>query len=74
MARAWSAPRNCRCHLRIKPGDTANLEIWRDGKTKTLGVKVEEFQEETQKVANRDVEEPAKGDKLGLSVRPPRRR
>ena len=54
----------------IKPGDTANLEIWRDGKTKTLGVKVEEFQEETQKVANRDVEEPAKADKLGLSVRP----
>ena len=54
----------------IKPGDTAKLEIWRDGKTKTLGVKVEEFQEETQKVANRDVEEPAKADKLGLSVRP----
>jgi serine protease Do len=54
----------------IKPGDTANLEIWREGKTKTLGVKVEEFQEETQKVANRDVEEPAKADKLGLSVRP----
>ena len=37
---------------------------------KTLNVKVEEFQEETQKVANRDVEEPAKADKLGLSVRP----
>ena len=54
----------------IKPGDTANLEIWRDGKTKTLAVRVEEFQEETQKVANRDVEEPAKADKLGLSVRP----
>ena len=54
----------------IKPGDTANLEIWREGKTKTLAVKVEEFQEETQKVANRDVEEPAKADKLGLSVRP----
>src|SRR4029453_17360344 len=33
-------------------------------------VKVEEFKEETQKVANRDVEEPAKADKLGLSVRP----
>ena len=54
----------------IKPGDTANLEIWRDGKAKTLAVRVEEFQEETQKVANRDVEEPAKADKLGLSVRP----
>ena len=54
----------------IKPGDTAKLEVWRDGTTKTLSVKVDEFQEETQKVANRDVEEPAKADKLGLSVRP----
>src|SRR6187549_3626029 len=54
----------------IKPGDSANVEIWRDGKIKTVAVKVEEFQEETQKVANRDVEEPAKADKLGLSVRP----
>ena len=54
----------------IKPGDSANVELWRDGKTKTVAVKVEEFQEETQKVANRDVEEPAKADKLGLSVRP----
>jgi len=54
----------------IKPGDTAKVEVWRDGSTKTLNVKVEEFQEETQKVANRDVEEPAKADKLGLSVRP----
>jgi serine protease Do len=54
----------------IKPGDNANVEIWRDKSTRTLSVKVEEFQEETQKVANRDVEEPAKADKLGLSVRP----
>jgi serine protease Do len=54
----------------IKPGDTAKVEVWRDHDTKTLGVKVEEFQEETQKVANRDVEEPAKADRLGLSVRP----
>jgi serine protease Do len=54
----------------IKPGDSADVEVWRDGKTRTLAVKVEEFQEETQKVANRDVEEPAKADKLGLSVRP----
>ena len=54
----------------IKPGDTAKVEVWREGSTKTLNVKVEEFQEETQKVANRDVEEPAKADKLGLSVRP----
>jgi len=54
----------------IKPGDTANVEVWRDNGTKRLAVKVEEFQEETQKVANREVEEPAKADKLGLSVRP----
>jgi serine protease Do len=54
----------------IKPGDTAKVDVWRDRSIKTLNVKVEEFQEETQKVANRDVEEPAKADKLGLSVRP----
>jgi serine protease Do len=54
----------------IKPGETANVEVWRERGTKTLAVKVEEFQEETQRVANRDVEEPAKADKLGLSVRP----
>jgi serine protease Do len=54
----------------IKPGDTAKIDVWRDKSTKTLNVKVEEFKEETQKVANRDAEEPAKADKLGLSVRP----
>ena len=54
----------------IKPGDTAKIEVWREGAIKTVNVKVEEFQEETQKVANREVEEPAKADKLGLSVRP----
>jgi len=54
----------------IKPGDTARLEVWRDGSTKTVAVKVEEFQEEIRKVANRDIEEPAKADRLGLSVRP----
>ena len=54
----------------IKPGDSAKIEVWRDRSIKTVNVKVEEFQEETQKVANRDVDEPAKADKLGLSVRP----
>ena len=44
--------------------------MWRDKSIKTLNVRVDEFQEEVQKVANRDVEEPAKADKLGLSVRP----
>jgi serine protease Do len=55
----------------IRPGDTAKIEVWRDGSTKTLDVKVDEFEEQAQKIANRDVEgEPAKADKLGLSVRP----
>ncbi len=54
----------------IKPGDAAKIEVWRDGAPKVVSVKVEEFQEEARKVANRDVEEPAKADKLGLSVRP----
>jgi serine protease Do len=54
----------------IRPGDTAKVDVWRDRTTKTVNVKVEEFQEETQKVANRDADEPAKADKLGLSVRP----
>jgi serine protease Do len=54
----------------IKPGNNAKIEVWRDKAPKTLAVRVEEFQEEVQKVANRDVEEPAKADKLGLSVRP----
>jgi serine protease Do len=54
----------------IKPGNDAKLEVWRDHASKILTVKIEELQEETQKVANRDVAEPAKADKLGLSVRP----
>ena len=54
----------------IKPGNAAKLEVWRDHATKAINVKVDEFQEETQKVANRDSEEPAKADRLGLSVRP----
>ena len=55
----------------IKPGDTRQgRSVARSRAAKTLNVKVDEFQEETQKVANRDVEEPAKADKLGLSVRP----
>jgi serine protease Do len=54
----------------IKPGDSAQIEVWRDHSSKLLNVKVGEFKEEAQKVANRDVEQPAKADKLGLSVRP----
>ncbi len=54
----------------IKPGENAKVEVWRDKESKTLSVKVEEFAEEPTRVANRQVEEPAKADKLGLSVRP----
>jgi serine protease Do len=55
----------------IKPGTSAKVEVWRDRESKLVNVKVDEFPEETQRVANRAVEEPAsKPDKLGLSVRP----
>ena len=54
----------------IKPGNDAKVEVWRDHAAKFLTVKIEELKEETQKVANRDVDQPAKADKLGLSVRP----
>ena len=55
----------------IKPGNTAKVEVWRDGASKMVNVKVDEFPEENVRVANRNVEEPAaKADKLGLSVRP----
>jgi serine protease Do len=54
----------------IKPGTAARLEVWREGATKMINVKVDEFPEETRRVANNNVEEPAKADKLGLSVRP----
>jgi len=54
----------------IQPGDTARVEVWRDRGSKMLNVKVDEFPDEAQKVANRETREPAKADKLGLSVRP----
>jgi len=57
----------------IKPGNTAKVEVWRDGQIRTLNIKVDEFPEETQKVANNRPSEEApttKPDKLGLSVRP----
>jgi serine protease Do len=54
----------------IKPGNDARLEVWRDHASKFLTVKIDAREEEVQKVSNRDVEQPAKADKLGLSVRP----
>ncbi|HET7809803.1 MAG TPA: DegQ family serine endoprotease [Steroidobacteraceae bacterium] len=56
----------------IQPGSTAKIEVWRDKSSKTLTVKVDAFPDETQKVSNDTTprDEPAKADKLGLSVRP----
>ncbi len=54
----------------VKPGETAKLEVWRDKAPRTINVKVDLFEEQVQRVSNRSVEEPAKADKLGLSVRP----
>ncbi|HKU90736.1 MAG TPA: DegQ family serine endoprotease [Steroidobacteraceae bacterium] len=56
----------------IKPGDSAKLEVWRDRSVKNVSVKVDEFKEDIQKVSNTRSggDEPAKADKLGLSVRP----
>ncbi len=56
----------------IKPGSDTKLEVWRDKSTKTLAVRVEPRDEEPVKVSNRRGEpaEPAKADRLGLSVRP----
>jgi len=46
--------------------------VWRDRTAKTVSVKVDEFKEDIQKVSNTrgGGDEPAKADKLGLSVRP----
>jgi serine protease Do len=54
----------------IKPGNSAKLEVWRDKSSRVLTVKVDEYKEEIQKASNQQPQEPAKADKLGLSVRP----
>jgi len=54
----------------IKPGTDAQLEVWRDGKSKAIAVRVDEYKEEIQKASNTEPQAPAKADKLGLSVRP----
>jgi serine protease Do len=55
----------------IAPGKDAKVEVWRERASKTLSVKVGTLEEDpVQKVANRKTEEPAKADRLGLSVRP----
>jgi len=54
----------------IKPGTDARLEVWRDGASKMVNVKVDEYKEDIQKASNQEPPAPAKADKLGLSVRP----
>ena len=54
----------------VKPGNDVKVEVWRDHGSKLLTVRVDEFKEEVQKVSNQQQQEPAKADKLGLSVRP----
>ena len=51
-----------------KPGSTAKLEVWRDGKTRTLNVEIG-TREAPKTLAQADDEGVSKG-KLGVSVRP----
>jgi serine protease Do len=51
-----------------KPGSTAKVEVWRDGKTRTFSVQVG-TREAAKTLAQADDESAAKG-KLGVSVRP----
>ena len=51
-----------------KPGSTVKVEVWRDGKTRTLDVQVG-TREAAKTLAQADEDEAPKG-KLGVSVRP----
>jgi serine protease Do len=51
-----------------KPGDKAQLELWRNGKREELGVAVGEFPSETRAAAPEAPQQPASNE-LGLSVR-----
>ena len=52
-----------------RPGSTAKLEVWRDGKTRTLDVKVGE-RERAQTLAQADDDAGLDKAKLGVAVRP----
>lgn len=54
----------------IKPGATADLEVWRDRADKRIDVKVVALQEDGEKTASRESGEASPSDKLGLAVRP----
>ncbi len=53
----------------IKPGQEAQLEIWRDRKSQKIGVKVGELPDQNEKVANSG-QAGNDGAQLGLAVRP----
>jgi len=52
-----------------KPGETAKLEIWRQGKREELTAKLGDAAEKSTKVASVDEGQPQQG-KLGLALRP----
>jgi serine protease Do len=55
---------------RMKPGSKANLLVWRDGKERTIGVRVAEMpQKEHTRVADRK-NEADETERLGIAVRP----
>jgi serine protease Do len=54
----------------IKPGSQAQLDVWREGKTKALTVRVEELKEEGDAGAGGGSATPEQSSQLGLSVRP----
>jgi serine protease Do len=58
----------------MKPGADANLELWRNGKTQNVSVRIEEMKEQPQELANRGGAGPKEGGSdrasaLGLTVR-----
>jgi serine protease Do len=58
----------------MKPGADANLELWRNGKTQNVSVRIEEMKEQPAELANRGGAGPKEGGSdrasaLGLTVR-----
>ncbi|MGC1727905.1 MAG: DegQ family serine endoprotease [Steroidobacteraceae bacterium] len=57
----------------MKPGSDADLDVWRNGKTQTIGVKVAELKEQSQVTASRGrppASTSSQASALGLTVRP----
>ncbi|HKR37702.1 MAG TPA: DegQ family serine endoprotease [Steroidobacteraceae bacterium] len=56
---------------KMKPGSQAELLVWRDGKERTIDVRVDEMQEKQQtRTADRNKEQADETARLGLAVRP----